>query len=171
MGAAIAVTRFDPTAAAALPTYAVPYIRQTCQTWLLGRAQTGLRYGEEATPRKRDVDGKPPKRQRHSYSLQWQRATLRSRTITDRDGEQDDFLTTCPAADESKSAPRRCEGVQELLTKLRPIEARVLELHYYEGKSFPEVGREMGLNRNRVRQLQVRALEKLRKLAPASLGA
>lgn len=64
----------------------------------------------------------------------------------------------------------RREEVESLLNSLDDRLRRVLELRFglsgQAPQSLVEVGRELGVTRERVRQLEVRALDKLRKLAP-----
>jgi RNA polymerase primary sigma factor len=58
--------------------------------------------------------------------------------------------------------------VEGLLGQLEPREARILREHFgFEGepKGLAEIGRELGLSRERVRQLEARACQKLRRLA------
>lgn len=49
-----------------------------------------------------------------------------------------------------------------ILTALDEREQRVLELHYFEGKTFPEVGKALGVSQQRAHQIKARAIQKLR---------
>jgi len=65
--------------------------------------------------------------------------------------------------------------VRSLLEKLEPRERRILELRYgldgYEGpmRTFKQIGQEIGLTRERVRQLEKKALGDLKRLAENTL--
>lgn len=53
--------------------------------------------------------------------------------------------------------------VRELLSTLTPREERVLSRHLGE-RTLNEIGRELGLTRERVRQIEAKALGKLRSM-------
>jgi RNA polymerase primary sigma factor len=58
--------------------------------------------------------------------------------------------------------------VQELLAHLEPRQAAILRARFGfagEPKSFAEIGRELGLSRERVRQIEAQARHRLRALA------
>ena len=54
------------------------------------------------------------------------------------------------------------EWIGELTEKQREVVARRFGLRGYETSTLEEVGREIGLTRERVRQIQVEALKRLR---------
>ena len=58
------------------------------------------------------------------------------------------------------------EGIEEVLSSLTPREARILRLRYglQNGRSYTleEVGRKFGLTRERIRQIESKALRRLR---------
>jgi RNA polymerase nonessential primary-like sigma factor len=56
------------------------------------------------------------------------------------------------------------EWLEELTDKQREVIARRFGLSGYEGATLEEVGREIGLTRERVRQIQVEALRRLREI-------
>lgn len=56
------------------------------------------------------------------------------------------------------------EWLEELTEKQREVIARRFGLAGYEGATLEEVGREIGLTRERVRQIQVEALRRLREI-------
>jgi len=58
---------------------------------------------------------------------------------------------------------KRAPNIHEILQNLPPRERMVLLLRFSEGLTLPEIGTKLSLSRERVRQLQERALEKLRK--------
>jgi len=70
-----------------------------------------------------------------------------------------------PAEEEIKLMTLR-EKLEEALSMLTPRERKVIELRYgLDGKkprTLEETGRELGLTRERVRQLEISAIEKLK---------
>jgi RNA polymerase primary sigma factor len=75
---------------------------------------------------------------------------------------------TLPSTEETYIHASMASEVEELLGQLEPREAQILREYYgFEGesKSLAEIGRELGLSRERVRQLETRARRKLHTLA------
>ena len=52
--------------------------------------------------------------------------------------------------------------MREILSTLAPREQRVLELRFAAERTLEEIGRELGLTRERVRQIEAKALGELR---------
>lgn len=86
----------------------------------------------------------------------------------DNDEDLGDFIEDreAPAPDETTAQNLLREHLEELLQKLPPREARILQLRYglIDGKmlTLNEVGRKMGVTRERVRQIETQALHRLR---------
>ena len=74
-----------------------------------------------------------------------------------------------PTPEEAMNMIAQKEEVQELLEKLNEREKKVIRLRYglEDGKAhtLEEIGAELGVTRERVRQIEARAIEKLRKSA------
>jgi RNA polymerase primary sigma factor len=81
-----------------------------------------------------------------------------------------------PALEDSTTANLLREGISYALAQLPPREARILQLRYglLDGQvlTLNEVGRRMGITRERVRQIEAQALQRLRAVAiPRDLRA
>ncbi len=86
----------------------------------------------------------------------------------EEDGMLGDFIEDqeTPAPDETATHNLLREHLEEMLDTLPPREARILQLRYglSDGKilTLNEVGRKMGVTRERVRQIEAQALRRLR---------
>jgi RNA polymerase sigma factor for flagellar operon FliA len=85
-------------------------------------------------------------------------------TGTDEDGSAWDTMDLL--ADDGLESPIEAVSRQELVAKIRqslqPIEWKVLELHYLEGKSGKEVARQLRLSASRICQIHGRVLDRLK---------
>jgi RNA polymerase primary sigma factor len=99
--------------------------------------------------------------------------SLETPTDDTGDSELGDFIqdqdATMPADEASQSMLR--ELLQEVLEGLPPREVRILQLRYGlldgEPHTLKQIGKKMGVTRERVRQLEARALGRLRHLTHA----
>lgn len=88
--------------------------------------------------------------------------------VGDRDDELSDFIEDEDAPTPVEAATRNLllEQIAEVLEGLPPREVRVLELRYglRDGKSYTleEIGKKMGVTRERIRQIEAQALRRLR---------
>jgi RNA polymerase sigma-32 factor len=64
------------------------------------------------------------------------------------------------------------DAIDKALAMLPPREAMIIRRRYFEEarQTFEAIGRDLGVSKDRVRQLEARALAKLRELMPASLA-
>ena len=101
-------------------------------------------------------------------------ATPRVSSVDTPVGEEDsdrrfgDFLSdeSVPSADDSVLQDQRKDQTHRMLAQLSPRERRILALRFgFDGedqRTLQEIGEEMGLSRERIRQLEAEALDKLR---------
>jgi RNA polymerase primary sigma factor len=131
--------------------------------------QLAQELGREPTPEElAEAMGIP--RARAEQLLQMARQPLSLETPTDDEEESvlGDFIedrgTASPAEAVSQQMLR--EILHEALATLSPREARILQLRYglADGRSYTleEVGRKLGVTRERVRQIEAQALARLR---------
>lgn len=85
----------------------------------------------------------------------------------EEDSHLGDFIpTTEPAPDERASEALLKEQILDILSSLTPREAKVIEMRFglLDGKqrTLEEVGREFGVTRERIRQIEAKAIRKLR---------
>ena len=102
--------------------------------------------------------------------IQVARRPLSLETPTDKEEDSilSDFIpdVDAPAPTETVTQNLLQEHLREVLNTLPPREVRILQLRYglLDGKSYTleEVGRKMGVTRERVRQIEAQALNRLR---------
>ncbi len=110
------------------------------------------------------------------------RAAARAATSLDQPvGDQEDAVLgdfvagDGPLPEEQVELSLRSQALQQALAALSERERQVLSLRYgladYEPKTLEEIGRRLGLTRERVRQIEVEALRRLSNLREiASVG-
>jgi len=110
----------------------------------------------------------PPKKVENMIQVARRPLSLETPTDEEEDSVLGDFIQ-----DEESPAPTEIvtynllrEHLQEVLNTLPPREVRILQLRYglLDGQSYTleEVGRKMGVTRERVRQIEAQALSRLR---------
>jgi RNA polymerase sigma factor (sigma-70 family) len=151
---------FDESRGYALSTYASPLIRRAIQ-----RGVQGARFVHVPAY----ITGKE--------RLDLVRR-LRPWRLTDpgKDDEmrrQSDNHPADPAAEREPALDLEEERqqVRRLLADLEPRAALVLEMRYFEGRRRQEVANEMGVSRQRVAEIEARALDDLREKLTAAAGA
>jgi len=101
--------------------------------------------------------------------ISWRPVSLDSPIDDDSDSELGDFIedTSSPAPDEMTTANLLREQVDEVLSRLPHREADILRMRYGledgETHTLEEVGKKIGVTRERVRQLEAQALNRLRR--------
>jgi RNA polymerase primary sigma factor len=94
--------------------------------------------------------------------------SLESPTSTEEDSVLGDFIEDDKVAppDETATYNLLCEHLREVLNGLPLREGRILQLRYglFDGQAYTleQVGRKMGVTRERVRQIEAQALNRLR---------
>ncbi len=133
------------------------------------------RMGREATVEEIAVDlGMPVAKVQWMLRIARAPLSLEKPVGDDRDSELGDFIEDeeFPAPPEAAAHALLAEEVELLLTALPPREARVLELRFglLDGRphTLKEVGEKFGVTRERIRQIETEALERLRLLGRAS---
>ncbi len=114
---------------------------------------------------------------KRQLSLLTQRASRRPFALSldvPRDGEDGAPMGTTLKADDERDRHEAALLVEQVLPSLPARERQVIELRYGLvdrcPKSGAEVGRMLGLSRERVRQIESRALERLRQAVEDDLG-
>ncbi len=110
----------------------------------------------------------PPKKVENMIQVARRPLSLETPTDDEEDSVLGDFIEDdeAPPPDESATYNLLREHLEDVLDSLPPREVRILQLRYglLDGQAYTleEVGRKMGVTRERVRQIEAQALSRLR---------
>ncbi len=110
----------------------------------------------------------PPKKVENMIQVARRPLSLETPTDDEEDSVLGDFIEDdeAPPPDDTATYNMLREHLEEVLNSLPPREVRILQLRYglLDGQAYTleEVGRKMGVTRERVRQIEAQALSRLR---------
>lgn len=189
LGLMTAARKFDPDRGVKFISYAVWWIRQAVQAAIarhgrpvrvpLNRTADLSRLGRTTTLLKERLSRMPTTEElaratgltveavRSLSALNTEAVRLDQPTREGEGGERiERFVADQEATDSSALANSQTEGIEQALSTLPPRDAKVLRLYFGlddgQARTLEEIGKMMGVTRERIRQLRDRALTRLR---------
>lgn len=155
-----------------VPVYMTDRIRKMYRTLYKLEQELGYPPSEEQLAKEMDID---PKKIKWMLRVSWTPVSLESPIGDDEDSEFGMFVEDKGSASPAQTVYQDMlrERINDVLSTLSPREARILRLRFGldcdKAYTLEEVGRKFGLTRERIRQIEGKALRRLRNPRQARL--
>jgi RNA polymerase sigma factor for flagellar operon FliA len=186
LGLVKAIDAFEPSRGFQFSTYATPVIRGSIYNglrrldWLPERTRAKARNFQKAVDKLSAIQGRKPTEEDIAKELEISAkevyeliANLSSMYLLSLDqpvGDEDSDASMGDLVEDSRFVSPECEfeyaeersALRKGLAALDDRERDLLEMHYFQGITFEAISREMGVSKQRVSQLHLRAVRHLR---------
>ena len=155
-----------------VPVYMTDRIRKMYRTLYKMEQELGYPPSEEQLAKEMDLD---PKKIKWMLRVSWTPVSLESPIGDDEDSEFGMFVEDKGSASPAQTVYQDMlrERINDVLSTLSPREARIIRLRFGldcdKQYTLEEVGRKFGLTRERIRQIEGKALRRLRNPRQARL--
>lgn len=165
-GLAIASGRYDPTIGK-FSTFAMLWIKQKMLIYMQKKQHIRVpsRIYWEANALRKQAEGPSATARDVAKSMAAEAKIPKVLSLHSKQSEgfeELEFFVSAPDSADEVQLRERDEAIEQAMAVLTEREQHVIRERFFESKSLQEVGQEMGVSRERIRQIQAFALSRIR---------